>query len=189
MVRSPIKNLLCNHFNIPCIIHGTCDNNKELLYKKSKIQYYDPLYTTFNTVNIGKKPEDPMKVKNNLYTNKNKDEFCYIIGFKQFRLGDYYNKQGVKDNTGFNKYYRNDYNIPFDLGVMKTEDNSYKINIDNVFMTNLLKHTISPSINEYVDVIFNKKINNTSIYESFLKEMDLFKKNKGKKYKKIKIKK
>ena len=72
---------------------------------------------------------------------------------------------------------------------MKTEDNSYKINIDNVFITNLLKHTISPSINEYVDVIFNKKINNTSIYESFLKEMDLFKKNKGKKYKKIKIKK
>ena len=181
--------LLCTQFNIPCIIHGTCDNNKELLYKKSKIQYYDPLYTTFNTVNIGKKPEDPMKVKNNLYTNKNKDEFCYIIGFKQFRLGDYYNKQGVKDNTGFNKYYRNDYNIPFDLGVMKTEDNSYKINIDNVFITNLLKHTISPSINEYVDVIFNKKINNTSIYESFLKEMDLFKKNKGKKYKKIKIKK
>ena len=180
--------LLCDYFKIPCVIHGTCDNNKELLYKKSKIQYYDPLYTTFNTVNIGKKPEDLTKVKNNLYTNKNKESFCYILGFKQFRLGDYYNKQGVKDNTGFNKYYRNDYNIPFDLGLMKTTDDSYKININNDYITNLLDHSINPSASEYVDLIFNKKQNNISIYESFLKEFNLFKINKGKKNKKIKIK-
>lgn len=180
--------LLCDYFNIPCVIHGTCDNNKELLYKKSKIQYYDPLYTTFNTVNIGKKPEDLTKVKNNLYTNKNNESFCYILGFKQFRLGDYYNKQGIKDNTGFNKYYRNDYNIPFDLGIMMTEENSYKISINNHFITNLLSHSINPSTNEYVDLIFNKKQDNISIYESFLKENKLFKLNKGKKNIKIKSK-
>ena len=39
------------------------DNNKELLYKKSKIQYYDPLYTTFNTVNIGKNLKILQKLK------------------------------------------------------------------------------------------------------------------------------
>ena len=71
---------------------------------------------------------------------------------------------------------------------MKTTDDSYKININNYYITNLLDHSINPSVSEYVDLIFNKKQNNTSIYESFLKEFNIFKINKGKKNKKIKIK-
>ena len=177
--------LLCDHFKIPCIIHGSCDNNKEALYKKSKMQYYDPLYTTFNTSNIGKPPNNTI-VKNNLYTNKNKDSFCYIIGFKQFRASDYFNKQGEKFNTGMGKYYRNDYNIPYEFGLMKTQENSYKIDIKNDFMNDLLIHCMSPNIQQYVDLIFNKKTNGITIYESFKKEVDIFKKNKKSKQLKLK---
>ena len=187
--------LLCDHFKIPCIIHGTTDKKSENkktkvnIYKKSKIKYYDPLYTTFNTSKLGKIPKNSDEIKNNLYTNKNKESFCYIIGFVQFRVSDYYNKDGVKNNIGFNKYYRSEYNIPYEIGLMKTTNDSYKINLSNEVTNEIIKHSITPTAKQYVNLIFNSKEGEPSIYESYKKEYDIYKINKSRNTKlKIKIK-
>ena len=186
--------LLCDYFKIPCIIHGTTEKKsenkktKENIYKKSKIKFYDPLYTTFNTSHIGKTPENSETVKNNLYTNKNNDSFCYIIGFVQFRVSDYYNKEGIKNNIGFNKYYRSEYNIPYDIGLLKTTEDSYKIDVNKEQVSQLINHSITPTVNQYVDLIFKKqKDTELSIYESHKNEYDIYKTNKGRKTK-LKIK-
>jgi hypothetical protein len=176
--------LLCDFFKIPCIIHGTTDNTKPQ-YKISNIQYYDPLYTTYNTSNLTKKPAKDVITKNNLYTNKNNESFCYIIGFKQFLLSDYYDKHGNRNNMGMNKYYRKDYNIPFDIGLMKTTDELYQIDINTQPIRELLTHSISPSIKQYVDLIFKQKTNELTIYESFKREMDKFRVDKHNKKMKI----
>jgi hypothetical protein len=188
--------LLCEYFKIPCIIHGTVEKKEPLsIYKKSKIQYYDPLYTTFNTHYLGKKPSDKdiKQIKNNLYTNKNKEKFCYVVGYIQIRLSDYYNKLGVKNNQGLNKYLSKEYRIPFDVGLMKTPDDSFKIELSNEYMKPLLEHSINPTIKQYTELIF-KSISDTSkatiptIYESFKKEIQLFRKTKQNKGKQLKLK-
>ena len=81
---------------------------------------------------------------------------------------------------------RDSYNIPYEFGLMKTQENSYKIDIKNDFMNDLLLHCMSPNIQQYVDLIFNKKTNGITIYESFKKEVDIFKKNKKSKQLKLK---
>ena len=176
--------LLCEFFKIPCIIHGTTDNSKSQ-YKISNIEHYDPLYTTYNTSNLNKKIGKDVITKNNLYTNKNKEPFCYIIGFKQFLISDYYDKHGNRNNMGINKYYRKDYNIPFDIGLMKTTNESYRIDINKQPIKELLAHSISPSIKQYIDVIFKQKTNELTIYESFKREIDKFRTDKNNK--KVKI--
>ena len=186
--------LLCEYFKIPCIIHGTVEKKEPLsIYKKSKIQYYDPLYTTFNTHYLGKKPSDKdiKQIKNNLYTNKNKETFCYVVGYIQIRLSDYYNKAGVKNNQGLNKYLSKEYRIPFDVGLMKTPDDSFKIELSNEYMKPLLEHSITPSVKQYTELIFKSTKNKQSIptiYESFKKEVQLFRKTKQNKGKKEKLK-
>ena len=181
--------LLCDYFKIPCIIHGTVDNTKTA-YASSKIQHYDPLYTTFNTSSIGNNPDKPSK--NNLYTNKNNSDICYIIGFKQFLLSDYYDKYGNRDNMGINKYYRKDFDIPFDVGLLKSTSGSYQIKLSSEPVKKILKHSVSPNATQYIDLIFKEKINDYTVYESFENEFEKFKedkKDKGKKNPKIKIKK
>ena len=189
--------LLCEYFKIPCVIHGTVEKKEPLsIYKKSKIQYYDPLYTTFNTHYLGKKPSDKdiKQIKNNLYTNKNKETFCYVVGYIQIRLSDYYNKAGVKNNQGLNKYLSKEYRIPFDVGLMKTPDDSFKIELSNEYMKSLLKHSITPSIKQYTELIFKSTSDSTkdkttipTIYESFKNEVELFRKTKRNKGKKEKL--
>ena len=147
--------LLCDYFKIPCIIHGTVDNTTPS-YGTSKIKYYDPLYTTFNTSNIGKKPDTPSK--NNLFTNRNKESFCYIIGFKQFLLSDYYDKNINRNNMGINKYYRKEYNIPFDIGILKTTKGLSQIKLSAEPVKELIKHSVSPNSKQYIDLIFKKKL-------------------------------
>ena len=179
--------LLCDYFKIPCIIHGTVDNTKTA-YASSKIQHYDPLYTTFNTSSIGNKPDNPSK--NNLYTNKNNSDICYIIGFKQFLLSDYYDKYGNRNNMGINKYYRKDFDIPFDVGLLKSTSGSYQIKLSSEPVKKLLKHSVSPNATQYIDLIFKEKTNDYTVYESYENEFEKFKedkKDKGNKNPKIKI--
>ena len=180
--------LLCDYFKIPCIIHGTVDNTSPS-YGSSKIKYYDPLYTTFNTSNIGKKPDTPSK--NNLYTNRNKESFCYIIVFKQFILSDYYDKNVNRNNMGINKYYRKEYNIPFDIGILKTTKGLSQIKLSAEPVKELIKHSVSPNGKQYIDLIFKEKTNGYTIYESFENEFEKFKEDKKAKAKpksKLKIK-
>jgi hypothetical protein len=176
--------LLCDYFKLPCMIHGTPDKNKpQTLYNKSNIRYYDPLYTTFNTNRLGKKPSDAeiKTIKNNLYTNKNNDSFCYIVGYIQFRLSDYYNREGVKNNMGFNKYYTKEYKIPFDVGLMKNADDYYRINLNKEYIQELIQHSITPTINQYIDIIFKSTDDETSIYEMYKNEFQKFKQLKREK--------
>ena len=84
-----------------------------------------------------------------------------------------------------NKYYRKDYNIPFDIGLMKTTDELYQIDINTQPIRELLTHSISPSIKQYVDLIFKQKTNELTIYESFKREMDKFRVDKHNKKMKI----
>ena len=182
--------LLCDYFKLPCVIHGTTDKNKPSLYKKSKIQYYDPLYTTFNTNKLGKPVGDTeiKNIKNNLYTNKNKDNFCYVVGYIQFRLSDYYNKEGVKNNQGFNKYYTKEYNIPFDVGLMKNTEDYYKIDINKEYIQKLINHSLTPNIKQYIDMIFKSATNEPSIYQMSKNELQMFRQLKQKMGKKEKLK-
>jgi len=182
--------LLCDYFKLPCVIHGTTDKNKPSLYKKSKIQYYDPLYTTFNTNKLGKPVGDTeiKNIKNNLYTNKNKDNFCYVVGYIQFRLSDYYNKEGVKNNQGFNKYYTKEYNIPFDVGLMKNTEDYYKIDINKEYIQKLINHSLTPNIKQYIDMIFKSTTNEPSIYQMSKNELQMFRQLKQKMGKREKLK-
>ena len=180
--------LLCDYFKLPCVLHGTVERKAPIdLYNLSKIKYYDPLYTTFNLNNIGNKPNDAdiELIKNNLYTNKNNDKYCYIIGFIQFRISDYYNQKGIKNNFGMNRYYRKENNIPFDVGLMKNSDGYYKIQTSNEYIKNLLNNSIHPTSKQYIDLIFKGK---PSIYEGHLKEYILFKKLKSERGIKKKLK-
>ena len=179
--------LFCKYFKIPCVIHGTSRNNNKIPYKISKIKNYDPLYTTFNLQDMGSTIKDDVVIKNNLYTNENKDTFCYIVGCIQFNASDYYNKLGVKNNIGINKYFKTIYNVPFDVGMMKTNDDSYRINLNEEYMQQLLSHSMSPTVIEYIKIIFDKKEGKRSIHESFHHEEQLFRKNKNKKTKKLKL--
>jgi hypothetical protein len=183
--------LLCKYFKLPCIIHGTTEKkNPVSIYKKSKIEYYDPLYTTYNTQHLGKKVDDSeiKSIKNNLYINENNESFCYIIGYMQFRVSDYYTKDGVKNNRGLNKYYLKEYKIPFDVGLMKTIDDSYKIQINSEYTQKLIQHSNTPAIKTYIDMIFKPSNGMNSIYETFKNEMTLFKKTKQLQNNKVKIK-
>ena len=184
--------LLCDYFKLPCIIHGTTEKKPSAIsiYNKSSIKHYDPLYTTFNTSLLGKKvsKESMATIKNNLYTNRNNDKFCYVVGYVQFRLSDYYNKEGVKNNQGINRYYGNMYKLPFDVGLMKNADDMYKIIVNKEYIQQLIKHSVSPNPKQYIDMIFKPNKDTPSIYESFVKEMLMFKQIKQNKNKKFKIK-
>ena len=78
---------------------------------------------------------------------------------------------------------------------MKTPDDSFKIELSNEYMKSLLEHSITPSIKQYTELIF-KSISDTTkdkttiptIYESFKKEVQLFRKTKQNKGKKLKLK-
>lgn len=172
--------LLCKYFKIPCVIHGTVEKKNIVPYNKSKIELYDPMYTTFNTHYLGKsRNENEINaIKNNLYTNENNEAFCYIIGYLQIRVGDYYSRDGAKNNQGFNKYYLKEYKIPFDIGLMKTMDDSYKIQTNNEFMKKLINRSITPTIEQYVDLIFKGTEDVLSIYDSHKQDETIFRRIK-----------
>ena len=68
---------------------------------------------------------------------------------------------------------------------MKTTNESYRIDINKQPIKELLAHSISPSIKQYIDVIFKQKTNELTIYESFKREIDKFRTDKNNK--KVKI--